>query len=151
MAGVSLAEVGSAGLFGLPGCVLVLTTVFMPVAMLLTMSYLRTADPRLEEAGRLVARWPRVLCGITLPMIRPGLVWAALLIFLLAVGEVSVPMYLRYDVFPVEILTQFRLLRLWCGHRRGRPASTSHSDSACRRRAILGRTAALRAGPHGVR
>ena len=107
MAGVSLAEVGPAGLFGLGGSVLVLTTVFMPVAMLLTMAYLRTVDPHLEEAGRLVARWPRVLSGITLPMIRPGLVWAALLIFLLAVGEVSVPMYLRYDVFPVEILTQF--------------------------------------------
>ncbi|MCA1709121.1 MAG: hypothetical protein LC808_39910, partial [Actinobacteria bacterium] len=37
----------------------------------------------------------------------PGLAWAALLIFLLAIGEFSVPMYLRYDVFPVEILTQF--------------------------------------------
>ncbi len=86
MAGVSLAEVGPAGLFGLGGSVLVLTTVFMPVAMLLTMAYLRTVDPHLEEAGRLVARWPRVLCGITLPLIRPGLVWAALLIFLLAVG-----------------------------------------------------------------
>ncbi|MGH8572893.1 MAG: hypothetical protein ACREX8_09995, partial [Gammaproteobacteria bacterium] len=86
MAGVSLAEVGSAGLFGLGGSVLVLTTVFVPVAMLLTMAYLRTVDPHLEEVGRLVARWPRVLCGITLPMIRPGLVWAALLIFLLAIG-----------------------------------------------------------------
>ncbi len=40
-------------------------------------------------------------------MIRPGLAWAALVIFLLAVGEFSVPMTLRYDVFPVEILTQF--------------------------------------------
>ncbi|MGH8542907.1 MAG: ABC transporter permease [Gammaproteobacteria bacterium] len=107
IAGGSLAAVSSAWLFGLPGCVLVLTTVFMPVAMLLTMAYLKTVDPRLEEAGRLVARWPRVLYGITLPMIRPGLAWGALLVFLLAVGEFSVPMYLRYDVFPVEILTQF--------------------------------------------
>ncbi|MGH8611232.1 MAG: ABC transporter permease, partial [Gammaproteobacteria bacterium] len=107
MAGGSLAEVGSAGLFGLPGCVLVLTTVFMPVAMLLTIAYLKTVDPRLKQAGRLVARWPRVLCGITLPMIRPGFAWTALLVFLLTVGEFSVPMTLRYDVFPVEILTQF--------------------------------------------
>ncbi|MGH8582552.1 MAG: ABC transporter permease [Gammaproteobacteria bacterium] len=107
MAGGSLPEMDSAGSFGLWGSMLVLTTVFMPVAMLLTMAYLKTVDPRLEEAGRLVARWPRVLCGITLSMIGPGLGWGALLVFLLAVGEFSVPMTLRYDVFPVEILTQF--------------------------------------------
>ncbi len=63
----TLAEMGSAALLGLPGCVLVLTTVFMPVAMLLTMAYLKTVDPRLEEAGRLVARWPRVLSGLPFP------------------------------------------------------------------------------------
>ena len=107
LVGDSLATMSSDWLFGLPGCVLVLSTVFMPVAMLLTIAYLKTVDPRLEEAGRLVARWPRVLSGITLPLIRPGLAWAALLIFVLAVGDFSVPMYLRYDVFPVEILTQF--------------------------------------------
>ncbi len=107
LAGESLAAMSSDWLFGLPGCVLVLTTVFMPVAMLLTIAYLKTVDTRLEEAGWLVARWPRVLSGITLPLIRPGLAWAALVIFLLAVGEFSVPMTLRYDVFPVEILTQF--------------------------------------------
>ncbi|MGH8511942.1 MAG: hypothetical protein ACREU8_11345 [Gammaproteobacteria bacterium] len=55
--------------------------------MLLTMAYLKTVDPRIEEAGRLVARWPRVLYGITLPMVRPGLAWGALLVFLLAAGE----------------------------------------------------------------
>ncbi|MFH0341560.1 MAG: ABC transporter permease, partial [Chromatiales bacterium] len=106
LTGASLAA-SSDWLFGLPGCVLVLTTVFMPVAMLLTITHLKTVAPRVEEAGRLVARWPRVLSGITLPVIRPGLSSAALLIFLLAIGEFSVPMYLRYDVFPVEILTQF--------------------------------------------
>ncbi|MDQ3563539.1 MAG: iron ABC transporter permease [Pseudomonadota bacterium] len=107
MADGGLAAMSSAWLFGLPGCVLVLTTVFMPIAMLLTIAYLKTVDPRLEEAGRLIARRPRVLFGITLPLIRPGLAWAALLIFLLTVGEFSVPMTLRYAVFPVEILTQF--------------------------------------------
>jgi iron(III) transport system permease protein len=101
------AETTSAWLFGLPGCVLVLTTAFTPVVMLLTIAYLYTVNPRLEEAGRLVARWPRVLRDITLPMIRPGLLLGTGLVFLLALGEFSVPMYLRYDVFPVETLTQF--------------------------------------------
>ena len=99
--------VGRAWLFGLPGCVLVLTSTFLPVVMLLTMTYLGAVNPGLEEAGRLVAGWPRVLRRITIPLIRPGLLLAAVLVFLLAMGEFGVPTYLRYGVFPVESFTQF--------------------------------------------
>jgi iron(III) transport system permease protein len=44
--GGTLTEVGSHWLFNLPGCVLVLTTVFMPVAMLLMIAHLQTVDSR---------------------------------------------------------------------------------------------------------
>lgn len=94
-------------LFGLPGSLVVLVSAFMPVAMILTLAYLRTVNPRLEEAGRLIARWPAVLRGVSLPMILPGILFAAMLVFLLALGELGVPMFLRYPVFPVETLTQF--------------------------------------------
>jgi iron(III) transport system permease protein len=94
-------------LFGLPGCVLVLSSVLMPVVMLLVIILLKTVNPRLEEAGRAVARWPRVLSGITIPLIVPGIILAAILVFLLSFGEFGVPMYLRYDVFPVEAFTRF--------------------------------------------
>ncbi len=102
-----IAELASAWLFSLPGCIWVLTTVFLPVVMLVTIAFLHTVDPRLEEAGRLAARWPRILRGITLPTVGRGIVASTLLTFLLALGEFTVPMYLRYDVFPVESLTQF--------------------------------------------
>jgi iron(III) transport system permease protein len=94
-------------LFGLPGCVWVLMSAFMPVVMILTVVYLHAVSPRLEEAGRLIARWPGILRYITLPIIMPGILFGGILVFLLALGEVGVPMYLRYPVFPVETLTQF--------------------------------------------
>ncbi len=94
-------------LFGLPGCVLVLFPVFLPVPMLLTILFLRAINPRLEEAGLLVIRWRGVLKGISLPLIFPAVMLSAMLIFLLVFGEFSVPNYLRFDVFPVESFTQF--------------------------------------------
>jgi ABC-type Fe3+ transport system permease subunit len=37
----------------------------------------------------------------------PAISFAAVLIYLLSIGEISVPMYLRFPVYPVETLTQF--------------------------------------------
>ncbi len=107
MFGVRIAGRTAGWLFGLPGCVLVLSSVLMPVVMLLVIILLKTVNPRLEEAGRAVARWPRVLSGITIPLILPGIILAAILVFLLSFGEFGVPMFLRYDVFPVEAFTRF--------------------------------------------
>jgi iron(III) transport system permease protein len=100
-------DAASAWLFGLPGCVLVLATIFMPVVLLLTVAFLGTVNPVLEEAARLVAPWHVVLMRIVFPIIRPGILLACILVFILAMGEFSVPMYLRYDAFPIESFTQF--------------------------------------------
>ncbi len=97
----------SSAYFGLPGCVWVLTAALMPLIMLLTMVYLRTVSPRLEDAARLVCGWPGVLRGITLPLIAPAILFASILVFLLTLGEVGVPAYLRYPVYASETLTQF--------------------------------------------
>jgi iron(III) transport system permease protein len=99
-------EIASA-FFGLFGCTLVLASAFTPVAMLLTIAFLRNVNPELENAGRLVSGWPSVLARITLPLVAPAIAFAAVLIFLLALGEIGVPMYLRFAVYPVETLTQF--------------------------------------------
>ena len=93
--------------FGLPGCAFVLATAFTPIAMLLTIAFIRTVNPRLEYAARLVSGWPNILLRITLPLMMPAISFAAVLIFLLSIGEISVPMYLRFPVYPVETLTQF--------------------------------------------
>ena len=105
--GPSVAQATSAWLFGLPGCVLVLFSTFLPIVMLLTITYLKTVNPRLEEAGKLVSGWLRVLKEISIPLILPGVLLAAMLVFLLTLGEFGVPTFLRYDVFAVESFTQF--------------------------------------------
>jgi len=97
----------SSTFFGLPGCTFVLVSAFAPLAMLLTIAFLRTVNPRLEHAGRLVSGWSGILLRITLPLVVPTLAFAAVLIFLLALGEIGVPMYLRFAVYPAEVLTQF--------------------------------------------
>ena len=105
--GASVSTATAHFLFGLPGCVFVLFSIFLPIPMLLTMVFLRTINPRLEEAGRLVSGWRGVTKGITIPLILPGVLLSAMLVFLLSFGEFSVPNFLRYDVFPVESFTQF--------------------------------------------
>ena len=94
-------------LFGLPGCALALVTTFMPAVILATITFARMINPRLEEAARLSARPPRVMSGITAPLIWPGVLLAATLVFLLALGEFAVPTFFRYQVFAVESFTQF--------------------------------------------
>jgi iron(III) transport system permease protein len=94
-------------LFGFGGCVLVLSSVFLPITMLLTFASSSNVDRRLEEAARLVSGWPGVLRRVTLPLSAPGIVFSLVLVFLLAMGELSVPSFLRYQVLPVLSFTQF--------------------------------------------
>ncbi|MEO8628140.1 MAG: iron ABC transporter permease [Betaproteobacteria bacterium] len=103
----SVSTAFSRWLYGLPGCVWVLVSALMPIVMILTIMSLRTLNPRLEEAARVSANWSRTLRHVTLPIVQPAIIFAGLIVFLLAVGEVAVPMLLRYPVYPVETLVQF--------------------------------------------
>src|SRR5712692_1300789 len=94
-------------LFGFGGCVLVLSSVFLPITLLLTFASSSNVDRRLEEAARLVSGWPGVLRRVTLPLSAPGIVFSLVLVFLLTMGELSVPSFLRYPVLPVLSFTQF--------------------------------------------
>ena len=94
-------------LFGFGGCVLVLSSVFLPITMLLTFASILNVDRRLEEAARLASGWPGVLRRVTLPLSAPGIVFSLVLVFLLAMGELSVPSFLRYPTLPVLSFTQF--------------------------------------------
>ncbi len=129
-------ELLSRWLFGLPGCLWVLVSAFLPVVMILTLVYLHAVNPRLEEAGRLISRWPAILRYITLPMIWPGILFGGILVFLLALGEVGVPMFLRYPVFPARnayaVLCLLRFWRCGCGcHSAARRHPAGTSPGAC--------------------
>lgn len=105
--GPPIASLLSRWLFGLPGCILVLTTTFLPIVVLIIASQLSSVRSTHEEAARLVSGWPGVLWHITLPLIAPGTALASVLVFLLSFGEFGVPIFLRFDVFPVESFAQF--------------------------------------------
>jgi iron(III) transport system permease protein len=69
---------------------------FLPEALSATRSALARVAPAFEEAGRTLGRGPlRVLGGITLPLIRPGLLAGAGLVFLTGMKELPATLILR--------------------------------------------------------
>jgi iron(III) transport system permease protein len=112
--------------YTLGGAIVALTVVFYPLSMIATEVGLRRVETRLEEAALLVARPGRVLWRITWPLVAPGVISAALVIFVLSISEFSVPGLLR-----VRVLHDRNLYGV-CGAVRLR---TGH----CARRAAPGR------------
>jgi iron(III) transport system permease protein len=100
----------SAWTYSLPAAIVVLSLVLYPLAMLATEVAMRRIDGRLEEAGLIVAPPGRVLRGITLPLVAPSVIGAALIIFVLAVSEFGVPGLLRVRVYTTEVFTAFAAL-----------------------------------------
>ena len=94
-------------LFGFWGSFLVLSTIFLPIPIFLTLLFLKRINPEFEEMGRLFTNWKGVLKGITIPLIKPAIFVSSVLVFLLTFGELSVPLFFRYNVFTVESFTQF--------------------------------------------
>ncbi len=94
----------------LGGAIVALTIVLYPLAMLATEVAVRQIEPRLEEAAILVATPGRVLKRITWPLVAPSVVSTALVIFVLAISEFSVPGLLRVRVFTTEVFTAFAAL-----------------------------------------
>lgn len=100
----------SAWTYSLPAAILVLSVVFYPVSMLVTEVAMRRIDGRLEEAALMVAPPGRMLRRITLPLVAPSVVSAALMIFVLAISEFGVPGLLQVRVYTTEVFTAFAAL-----------------------------------------
>jgi iron(III) transport system permease protein len=96
--------------YSLPAAILILSLVLYPLSMLATEVAVRRVDGRLEEAALVHAPAARVLRRITLPLIAPSTMAAALLIFVLAVSEFGVPGLLRVRVYTTEVFTAFAAL-----------------------------------------
>src|SRR5215210_1809126 len=92
------------------GAVVVLTVVLYPLSMIMTEAAVRGIEPRLEEAASLAAKPGRVLWRITVPLVIPNVLAAALVIFVLAMSDFGVPALLRVRVFTTEIFTAFAAL-----------------------------------------
>ena len=96
--------------YSLPAAIVTLSFVLYPLSMLVTEMAMRRIDGRLEEAGLIVAPPGRVLRRITLPLVAPSVIAAALVIFVVAVSEFGVPGLLRVRVYTTEVFTAFAAL-----------------------------------------
>ena len=80
---------------------------FLPQALAATSASLRTVSPRLEEAARGLGRGPaRTLASVTLPLVRPGLLAGAALVFLSTMKELPATLLLKpieFDTLATEI------------------------------------------------
>jgi len=94
-------------LFGFVGTAFILFSIYLPIPILLTMLFIRQINPKMEEAALLHCTWFCVLKYITLPLIKPAMLFSFLLVFMLSFGEFSVANFLRYPIFPLESFTQF--------------------------------------------
>ena len=89
------------------GVILVLTTIFTPLSMLIIGSALSNINSQLEETGFVITSFRTVIFKITLPLIKPALFTSFVLVFIFSISEFSVPAFLGIKVFTTEIFTQF--------------------------------------------
>ena len=89
------------------GLILVLTSVFTPLSMLITGSAFVNINSRLEESGLMITGFRNVIFKITLPLIKPALITSFVLVFIFSISDFSVPAFFGVKVFTTEIFTRF--------------------------------------------
>lgn len=89
------------------GVILVLTTIFTPLSMLIIGSALSNINAQLEESGFVITKFRSVILKIILPLIKPALISSFVLVFIFSISEFSVPAFFGVKVFTTEIFTQF--------------------------------------------
>lgn len=90
-------------LYSMGGMIFVSALYFMPLTYLYCASSLRMADPQLEAAARISGAGPlRILLRITIPLIRPAMLYSLLLTLVSSIELLSIPLVLgepnRIDV-----------------------------------------------------
>lgn len=96
---------GPSGYWGALG---VLTLFTFPYLFLNLHAALRTQDPTLEDASRLLGRTPgQTFRAVTLPHLRPAWLAGGLLVTLHVLGDFSVVSLMRYPTFSAAIYQQY--------------------------------------------
>src|SRR5271155_106390 len=94
--------------YSMAGMIWALSSHYFPLAYLALGPALRALDVRMEEAGLVSgARYWQVLPKITLPLLRPAILSAMLLLFIMGLSSYEVPRVIgrpaRIDVFSTQI------------------------------------------------
>lgn len=93
--------------FGFWGSFFVLFCIYLPIPLLIISFAITQINPKLEEVGTLFCSWKYVLLKITLPLIKPAIIFSFLLVFIFAISEISVVNFLGYDTFIQKIFIEF--------------------------------------------
>jgi len=95
-------------IYSLGGLVFVMALYYSPIVFLFVAGSLRSMDPALEEASRILGVGPVVTTlRVTLPVVAPAIASSALLVFLNAAGQFGIPAVIgipmHYDVITTRI------------------------------------------------
>jgi iron(III) transport system permease protein len=94
-------------LYSVGGIALVSAVYYAPYAYLYAVASLALSDPQLEDAGRIAGAGPmRVLWAVTLPLLRPALLYSTLLTLVSSVELLSIPLVLG-SPSGVEVLSTY--------------------------------------------
>ena len=89
------------------GVILVLSSIFTPLSMLIIGSALSHIHQKIVESALMITAFPKVFFRLILPLIKPALLSSFVLIFIFSISEFSVPAFFGVKVFTTEIFTQF--------------------------------------------
>ncbi len=93
--------------YGALAVIFVLTLYYMPVGLLCCMLGFSGMERRFEESALLLWERNRVFRRVTLPLMKPYLFAAWIIVFIFTLNEYGVPMLLQVNVFSTELFLQF--------------------------------------------
>jgi iron(III) transport system permease protein len=98
-------------IYGPVGVILAMSLSYYPFVLLLTYGALLSADPFIEESAEIMgaSRW-RILRTVTLPLVAPAILAAALTVFIRAVGNFGVPALLGGNYYVLPTLIYFQVV-----------------------------------------
>ena len=80
---------------------------YSPIPLLIMSASFANINSRLEEAGMLVTSRIRTTWSIIFPLVKPAFISSFVLVFVLAISEITVPSYYLVNLLPTEIFMQF--------------------------------------------
>ena len=89
------------------GVILVLTSIYTPLSMIIIGSALSNINASLEESALQISNQPRMIFHILLPLIKPAIFTSFAFVFIFSISEFSIPAYFGVSVFTTEIFVQF--------------------------------------------
>jgi len=102
-----LMDVSVVKTYSLFGMILVHSTIYIPLSILIVGSAMSNVSKQMEESAIMLVGIRKVFFKILLPLIKPSIITSFVLVLIFSISEFSVPAYFGVKVFTIEIFTQF--------------------------------------------